>query len=76
MKAYVTVMGVYAAVNKVEIETDRETQRHKGTEALRKRRDKICYLRRFLSASVPLCLCVSHAASIFSQLHWPPLQMK
>jgi hypothetical protein len=55
---------VYGAVNKFEIETGRETQRHKDTEAQRKRRNKICYLRRFLCASVSLCLCVSSRAHI------------
>src|ERR1051326_9493213 len=34
------------------------TQRHKGTEAQRKGRNKRVFMRPFLCASVPLCLCV------------------
>src|SRR5215831_21358638 len=40
-----------------------ETQRHRDTEAQRKRANKKLCFARFLCASVSLCLCVSYATS-------------
>jgi hypothetical protein len=44
-----------------KIEAGEETQRHKGTEARRERRDEIVTTGVFF---VPLCLCVSLSVSI------------